>query len=121
RRRYLRRRGSTNPRCRRSPSQMGSAHDSGSQISDVDCLTRLDNFRCATAGLEKSVTQEPSGSYQNFRKGSYQNFRNPQHRLARRPTRESAEPYVQAFQQGLRDLGWVEGQNIVIEWRYAGG
>jgi putative tryptophan/tyrosine transport system substrate-binding protein len=26
---------------------------------------------------------------------------------------------VKAFQQGLRDLGYVEGRNIVIEWRYA--
>ena len=37
------------------------------------------------------------------------------------PTREAAEPFVQAFQRGLKDLGWVEGQNIVIEWRFAGG
>jgi hypothetical protein len=37
--------------------------------------------RCATAGLEKSVTQEPSGIYQNFRKGRYQSFRNPQGRI----------------------------------------
>ena len=37
------------------------------------------------------------------------------------PTRESAEPFVRAFQRGLKDLGWVEGQNIVIEWRFAGG
>ena len=37
------------------------------------------------------------------------------------PTRESAEPYVQAFQRGLKDLGWIEGQNIVIEWRFADG
>ena len=37
------------------------------------------------------------------------------------PTRESAQAFVQPFQQGLRDLGWVEGQNIVIEWRFAGG
>src|SRR5262249_47877728 len=27
--------------------------------------------------------------------------------------------YAQAFRQGLRDLGWVEGQNIVIEFRSA--
>ena len=37
------------------------------------------------------------------------------------PTRESAEPFTRAFQRGLKDLGWVEGQNIVIEWRFAGG
>jgi ABC-type uncharacterized transport system substrate-binding protein len=37
------------------------------------------------------------------------------------PTRETAQPYVQPFLQGLKDLGWIEGQNIVIEWRFAGG
>ncbi len=37
------------------------------------------------------------------------------------PTRESAEPFLRTFQRGLKDLGWVEGQNIVIEWRFAGG
>jgi putative ABC transport system substrate-binding protein len=30
-------------------------------------------------------------------------------------------PYLQALRQGLRDLGWVEGQNIVIEARFAEG
>src|SRR5215470_11406715 len=28
---------------------------------------------------------------------------------------------IEAFRQGFRELGWVEGQNIVIEYRYAGG
>ena len=28
---------------------------------------------------------------------------------------------IAAFQQGLRDLGWVEGQNIAIEYRWAEG
>jgi len=30
-------------------------------------------------------------------------------------------PNVEAFRQGLRDLGYVEGENIVIEFRYAEG
>src|SRR5262249_8640587 len=29
--------------------------------------------------------------------------------------------YIEAFRQGLHDLGWVEGQNIVIEYRFAEG
>jgi putative ABC transport system substrate-binding protein len=37
------------------------------------------------------------------------------------PTRESAEPFLQAFQRGLKDFGWVEGRNLVIEWRFADG
>ena len=28
---------------------------------------------------------------------------------------------VKAFRQGLRDLGYVEGQNLIIEWRFAEG
>jgi putative ABC transport system substrate-binding protein len=30
-------------------------------------------------------------------------------------------PRMQAFYQALRDLGWVEGQNVAFERRYAEG
>ena len=30
-------------------------------------------------------------------------------------------PRIAAFLQGLRDLGWIEGRNLVFEWRFAEG
>jgi ABC-type uncharacterized transport system substrate-binding protein len=30
-------------------------------------------------------------------------------------------PEFQVFQQGLRELGWSEGQNLAIEWRFSEG
>jgi putative tryptophan/tyrosine transport system substrate-binding protein len=35
--------------------------------------------------------------------------------------RSGIEPREQAFQKGLRELGYIEGQNIIIEWRFAKG
>jgi putative tryptophan/tyrosine transport system substrate-binding protein len=31
------------------------------------------------------------------------------------------ETHDDAFRQGLRELGWVEGRNLVIEWRFSQG
>ena len=37
------------------------------------------------------------------------------------PTRESVEHGLGAFLRTLRELGWIEGQNLIIEYRWAEG
>jgi putative ABC transport system substrate-binding protein len=42
--------------------------------------------------------------------------------LARsRPTPATPDPLFDAFVHGLRDLGYVEGKNLALEWRFAEG
>jgi putative tryptophan/tyrosine transport system substrate-binding protein len=41
--------------------------------------------------------------------------------LGAAPPASALPPIVPVFQQHLRALGWVEGQNLTVEWRWAEG
>jgi len=41
--------------------------------------------------------------------------------LPNAPEIVARSPRIAAFLKGLRDLGWIEGQNLAIEWRFAEG
>src|SRR5262245_60598250 len=36
-----------------------------------------------------------------------------------RSTAPNPDPYYDAFVEGMRELGYIEGKNLVIEWRFA--
>jgi putative tryptophan/tyrosine transport system substrate-binding protein len=37
------------------------------------------------------------------------------------PTSDTPDPTAAAFRQGLRDLGYIEGKNVLVEYRYTEG
>ena len=41
--------------------------------------------------------------------------------LRSRSTPSNPDPYYDAFVRGMRELGYVEGKNLVTEWRFADG
>jgi putative ABC transport system substrate-binding protein len=58
--------------------------------------------------LPARATAQPAG---NLPRIGFLNNLNP----------DTASANTAAFQQGLRDLGWIEGRNVVIEYRWADG
>ena len=36
-------------------------------------------------------------------------------------TRATAQPYLDAVEEGLRELGWVDGRNLMLEHRFSDG
>lgn len=41
--------------------------------------------------------------------------------LPNTPAIVTRSPRIQAFLQGLREFGWVDGETLIIEWRFAEG
>ena len=57
--------------------------------------------------------------FPSLRRSSQQKSRGLDYLTVRHPAGLAAR--IEAFRQGLRELGYVEGKNIVIEWRFAEG
>jgi putative ABC transport system substrate-binding protein len=80
--------------------------------SSSRCIKRAGPFTLALALLAAPLAvnaQQPGNSYRIGYLGT-----NP-------PRTPDTLRNLEAFRQGLGELGWVEGKNIVIEWRYSAG
>jgi putative tryptophan/tyrosine transport system substrate-binding protein len=62
----------------------------------------------AAAAPFASLAQQPSG-------------RVPRIGFLARTSADSLSPLLDSFRQGLRDLGWIEGKSIIIEYQFGDG
>jgi len=65
----------------------------------------------------------PTGYYlsaQYFRRGAATS-ENPPDRIPKCFVRCGLSARTEALRQGLRELGYAEGKDIIVEWRYAEG
>jgi putative ABC transport system substrate-binding protein len=76
----------------------------------VHGVNRRDFLNAAAALLAAPLAAEAQQAAKVFRIG-----------YLSAPTRESVEGILEAFLRALRELGWIDGQNVVIEYRWAEG
>ena len=76
----------------------------------MDCVARRHFLIAAGALLAAPLAAEAQQAGKVFRIG-----------YLSAPTRESVEGVLGAFLRALHELGWIEGQNVVIEYRWAEG
>ena len=76
----------------------------------MDCVARRHFLIAAGALLAAPLAAEAQQAGKVSRIGSLS-----------APTRESVEGVLEAFLRALHELGWIEGQNVVIEYRWAEG
>jgi len=73
----------------------------------------MDRRRFLLTSLAGMLAAPPAAETQQAAKGA---------RIGYLLLNRAAAPHLpEAFRQGLRDLGYVEGRNVVIEYRDAGG
>jgi putative ABC transport system substrate-binding protein len=78
------------------------------KVGEPNMITRILTWLLASVLLAHVAEAQPAGTISRlgfFGAGSA----------------SSAKGVIEAFSQGLRELGYVEGQNVVIEYRYAQG